>query len=179
MDKGLCLSKEHDGIRSDSDGKVSSLIFKEYSQENLPDFCGILWEFWLKVNGEDLSEPSEFSHLAGHTLSKAEAKVYHFEYERCKIQLAIENDEIVGFLVYHLAYNCVLAVEALYIEPKYEKRGLGKGLIESLNKPIKKIFFQTHINIPPERLLNLNKNSKELMRQGDLITWEMDWNHDS
>ena len=176
MDKGLCLSKEHSGDRRHSDGGFSQVTYRQYEESDLKDFCLILSEFWSKVNQEDLSQVSEYSHMAGKLITKAEAKVYHLLFERCQIQIAFDGCDMVGFLVYHLAYDCVLAVECIYILPQYENRGVGKGLIESLQKPVNKIFFQTHSENPPTRFLNLIKNkSKEIHRKGELITWEMEW----
>lgn len=137
----------------------------------------VLSKFWMAVNGEDLSQEYLYDGLPFvPPVTKAEAKLLHFKYERCKIQIAVRHREIVGFLVYHMAYNCVLAVECIYVSPEHENKHVGKGLITSLGLPIKRIFFQTHRDQPPERFLGLIGNrAKRLHETGELVTWEMNW----
>lgn len=109
-------------------------------------------------------------------LLKAEAKVYQLQAERCGIQLVWKDGAIIGFMLYHLAYDCILLIKGMYIEPAHEGKGLGKGrLIASLGKPIKRLFFQSYASNPPERMLKITPEKRELHHDGDLITWEMDW----
>ena len=174
MAQRLCVSEEHGWSSCDSGCDVSEIAFREYQDNfDIVPLVSLIRDYWLKVNGEDLWHPIR---VEGKSIYAAEAKLYQWKAERCNIQLALDNDAIVGFLLYHYAYNCVLLVEGIYVLPEYEKRGIGKKLIASIGKPIHLVLFQTHMKKnPPERFLSVLKGAKEIARKGDLQTWETKW----
>lgn len=138
----------------------------------------LLWEFWFKVNHEDLGVV-DLIDVYGEQIPmlKIEAKLYQLLAEKQKFQLAYFDGKAIGFLMYKLAYDCILGIDALYVEPSHEGKGLAKALVNSLGKPVSKVLFQTHIATPPERLLEITKDKslKEVTRSQTKITWEMPW----
>lgn len=181
MDDGLCVSQEHERVdSSDSDSSVHEIKIVEFNKldrEHVKVFCGMLWEFYWTAYGRDESEWVEVD-VWGHKVpvQQVEASMYMFIQDNCDIKLAMEEDECVGFLIYNLAYNCVLIVRALYTIPEREARGVGKSLVDSIDAPVKKLIFQTYKPAPPQRLLDFTKSRrKEIHTAGNMITWEMDW----
>lgn len=108
-------------------------------------------------------------------VTDVEAKILRLIQDGYKIRLVMIEQRIVGFMLYDIIYNCILLIEGVFILPGEAQKGLGVGIIESLGKPIKKIFGQTHIGNPPKEFLKLMKRSSEILREGDLITWQGDW----
>lgn len=108
---------------------------------------------------------------------RVESKLLQLKAERCKVQLAFSEDRAIGFLLYYLAYNSILIIEGLYVLPEYEGRGVGKHLVESLGKPVLRVYFQTRKDSPPNRLFDVTSkwSPKKLSENERKITWEMPW----
>jgi hypothetical protein len=83
---------------------------------------------------------------------------------------------VIGFLVYQIPFDGVLLIKGLYTAPKYSRFGLGKGLVNSLDKPIKKVLFQTRKEHPPARLFyHVADRINKIHENQEMITWEMEW----
>ncbi|MBR9701023.1 GNAT family N-acetyltransferase [Candidatus Woesearchaeota archaeon] len=141
----------------------------------------IFWEYWAVINGEDLSGFDEFESY-GHKIkmSKAESHLYWYLNKGDQVQLLYNKDEIVGFMIYHNIYDCIIAVRCLYLIPEYFNNGLGKQMVSSLEsdkRKIDRVIFQTRRDSPPEQFLKacVNKYGKKIAEDDKLITWEMDW----
>lgn len=137
----------------------------------------LLWEYWFNVNQEDLSAIEVYKcYDLEFPMPKVEAKLLQLEAEGCKFKLAVEGTRIIGFLMYHLAYQCLLIVEGLFVLPEYEGKGVGKGFFNSLG-PLKRVFFQTRKGNPPQKLFDIFRNDlvKVLTESDNKITWEMVW----
>ena len=60
--------------------------------------------------------------------------------------------------------------------PDYLKFGLGQRMIDGVNKPIKKVIFQTRKEHPPSGLFyHIAERIKKIHENQEMITWEMDW----
>lgn len=180
MEPKLCLPEEHRSVRSDCHGDFSGIEYLAYNFEPEPfgPLCAIFYRYWKEVNLEDLSGVVE-REFAGEKIQclEVELKLWQLQAERCKIQLAVKDDRIIGFLLYHLAYDCVLLVEGIYVLPDAKGHGVGKGLINSLGKPIKRLYFETRQENPPQETLSFLKRfeSKELNQANGKTVWCMEW----
>ena len=145
------------------------------------DVVPILWEYFYLVNLEDLSEVTETVFLGQKLkMSLVERELYHFLHKGCEIQMAYNGDEIVGFMIYHNIYDCLIAVHCLYLEQQYFKKGLGKNMVKSIESDkikITKVLFQTNRERPPEQFMksSVNKYGRKIGESGKMDTWEMDW----
>jgi hypothetical protein len=107
-------------------------------------------------------------------MQDTEARLYGYLYGGCKIQLAEQDGEIVGFMLYHQIFDSIIAIRAMY--HLKQRAGTGKGMIESLGKPIQRVIFQTQKERPPETLFALTRKHRRLISENEkLMTWEMDW----
>lgn len=139
---------------------------------------GPMYDFQLITNEDDLSGMKVLNILGEPTeVHKMEAFLLSCKYQHCQFQLALNHDECVGFLMYHLIADCVLFIRGIYVYPEFEGKGLAKGLVNSLKKPVKKIIYQTRKNNPPVQLFEQTKkfNRNKIYETDNLITWEFDW----
>jgi len=173
----LCLSKEHGGGSGDGNCDLSRITYEPFNEKFLPEFCGLFWQYWYVVNQEDLSTVrTVVCYGEEFPMTDVEAKYYVLRAERYSFQMAKQGGVYIGFMMYHLVYDCILIIDGLFVEPQCEKLGVCKGLVNSL-KTVKKVFFQTRIANPPQRLHDkLNKDAvTEVCRSETKITWEMTW----
>jgi hypothetical protein len=179
MELKFCVSEKHGRITGYNHSSIPGVTFRPYEVADKVAFCDVLTEYWAIVNEEDLSKSKTLcinGHL--HVATLSEEKLYFLLHERCDIQLAIDDEcGIIGFLVYHNAYNCILTVECLYVKSEHRARKLAKGLINSLMLPIKKLLFQSRKENPPREMLSLTKerDSKIIHETDKHIAWEMSW----
>ena len=111
-------------------------------------------------------------------IPEIESKLYYKLQSGAKVQLAYHDDEIVGFMLYHEIYDCVLVIHNMFTSPKYFNNSMGAGMINSLKKPIKKVLFQSRKNNSPSQMLKVTKNWREKLSENeDMITWEMKWEY--
>jgi hypothetical protein len=160
---------------------ISQVTFRDYKpHEDLKIVRHILVKYWDTVNRKDLSKITDLE-VKGQSISilKVDAKVLQLIEEGIKIRLAIFGDDVIGFMLYRLAFDCLIAIDGMYVLSAFRQRGIGENLIHSLEKPIKKLFFQTHLSNRPsdmfKSLEHMGCTIKKLNRDGDLITWESDW----
>ena len=82
-------------------------------------------------------------------------------------------------MLYRVAFDTLLAIDGMYVLDGFRQNGIGSSLINSLEKPIKKLFFQTHLKNRPgdmfKSLEALGCEIKKIARDKDLITWESNW----
>lgn len=149
---------------------------RSYSEPDRDQLRNILLIYWYEVNGKYLGKEITVDTAQGSVnLTEIEARMYSLFAEGLKFQLCFKGREIIGFMMYHLAYESVLIIEGMYFLKSHLHSGLGKKLIASISKPIKKLLFQTHTDNVPESLFRVLKKAKELHKKDDLITWECDW----
>jgi len=181
MDYERAVSEEHGEYLGDLHGSIPEITYREYEpHEDIVIFRQIGIDYWKSVNGKDLSNFIEIELSDGPTeILEIDLKMVRLIADGAKIRLALLNRDVIGFMIYHVAYDCILAVEGLYVEKPFRRKGIGINLIESLEKPLQKIFFQTHISRKPAEMFGalkqLGMNHKRLRRVKDIITWECDW----
>lgn len=185
MDSGLCVSEESGGKHCGGDGSLppgvtpDAVCYVRFSyDEDMPLLEPVLYEFQKRVNGNDFSHVVDFDAGGGVTIPMHEMELFmcQLRAERVRFQLAVSAGECVGFLMYHIYADCILMVRGIYVLPECEGAGLGKGLIDSLGLPIRKVIFQTQTGAAPMRVLSHTvARRRELHRDEKLATWEMDW----
>ena len=147
--------------------------------ERYAQFAALFWEYWLKVNGEDLSDLI-VSETLGVEMPRVEYVLsYYLDQLRCSAELVTsKSGEVVGFVMYRIACDHVLEIRHMYVSPKCSGLGLGKGLVDAIRAqyPIKIVLFQTHKGRPPNRLLEFTEKRRRLVGETEhLFTWLMDW----
>ena len=180
MEQRLRVSEEHGCIERDSDSPVLQVEYRHFEPTNKEELFAVLplfWEYWFRVNGEDLGEHLECDVLGVPIrVHQAEAKLYEQLASGSAFQLVYEGDDLIGFMQYHVAYSCVLIIRAMYFDSKHQKSTLGKDLVNSLELPIKEVIFQTRVNAPPERMLEIAERYGKVLHEEDkLKTWSMLW----
>ena len=146
------------------------------NRKDFYEFLGLYWEYWLKVNEDDLSREMVWHMADGTAVVTTELEAMYEWYARkgSQVQLARSGDCIVGFLHYQDIFDCMIVVRGMYLEDEYVSTKVGHGLVNSL-KP-KKLIFQTRKEKPPEAMLKATEPYREKVDEDDkLITWIMDW----
>lgn len=142
------------------------------------EFMGMFYDYYLEVNEEDLSREVDWTTYAGDTIrtTALEARFDYLMKHSGKVQIAIEDDEIVGFLLYHMIFDCILVIRGMYAIPSHHNKSLGKKLIQSLDQVVTKVVFQTRKAKPPEQMLSVTKPYRNKIGENEtMITWEMTW----
>ncbi|MHA2064493.1 MAG: GNAT family N-acetyltransferase [Candidatus Thorarchaeota archaeon] len=130
-------------------------------------------KYWEKVYPEDANEVIDYGN---GRLQTHEATLAHYWASGCFIRVVKYRTGIIGFLVYQIPLDGILLIKGLYSLPDYTGFGLGKGLVNSLNKPIKKVLFQTRKGNPPAGLLyHVIDRATKVHEDHEMITWEMKW----
>ena len=180
MDRGLCVPAEHGGVRSDSDRRVLPKVeikpldasdFKEYYI-----FCGLYWEYWFQVNGEDLSEEIEFKLDDGKRVVTTELEVFlHQQFkDGFQVHLVIMDDAPCGFLLYQRVFDGIIVIRGMFLEKELIGTGAGFQLLDDLNP--KKVIFQSSKSRVPEEMLKVTEPFREKVSETDKkITWIMNW----
>jgi hypothetical protein len=158
------------------------ISYREFDDKrDVPAFCAIFWEYWLKVNSEDLSyEVEEMVFGIPIKMQRIESVLYAYLARGYRIRLVLDLQTIVGFLIYRRACDLILEVRHFYVEPSYWNSKIGAGCVESLNQEItvRKIIFQTRKELPPMNFLkNTEGRRQQIGEINKLITWEMEWGH--
>lgn len=112
----------------------------------------------------------------GQRLREHEANLAYYYGRGDSVRSLEYRGKCIGFLIYQFAFDGVLLIRGLYVLPGYAGFGLGKGLVNSLKQPIKKVLFQTRKEVPPTRLLgHIAIRATKVYENNEMITWEMPW----
>jgi hypothetical protein len=81
--------------------------------------------------------------MIGHNLRKKQIETA-IQHERCLV--IHEQSELAGFLLYHTEFFECCFVSLLMIKPSFQRKGLAKALLMSMDKfsPTNKIFSSTN-----------------------------------
>jgi len=186
MGRELLIPKEQSSGDSTSDDSdlhcdFSKITYRKFEFTDVKESRQIFLDYWSDVNSTDLHGTTEFiSSGEPCTILTVDAKVLQLHEEGISIQLAILNgQDIVGLLLHRVAFDCVLAIDGLYVYESFRKHGIGKSLIDSLEKPIKKLIFQTRILKRPHLMFgaleNMKLEPKKIQFKDNKIVWECDW----
>lgn len=137
-------------------------------------------EYFMKVQGRNLGHVKDYP-VNGETIKALEvdAEICLLTDEAAKIRLCIENDEVIGMMIYHVIYKCILVIRGLYVFSSFRKHGIGCKLIESVDIDLKRLLFQTYVSRRPAELFEWirkwNCKFEKIHRDGDIVTYELDW----
>lgn len=172
MESELCILKEYGISGGDSDSNILEVVDFDKSDEfQRRDLIALFWEFWLKVNREDQSLPVHYNIMGiEYEIPEIEATLYGCLHQGGKVKVAYKGETMVGFMLYHMAFDCVAIIRHMYC--LVDK--LAKPLVDSTDAL--KVIFQTRKENPPTRLLEITKPFRSKIKEDDkLITWEMNW----
>jgi hypothetical protein len=140
----------------------------------------IIIDYWRDVNSVDLTGNTEIT-ASGKPINilRVDDKLLQLHEQSIKIQLAFYGKDVVGLLLYRVAFDCVMAIEGLYVYDQFRRNGIGPSIINSVEKPIKKIIFQTRILKRPHRMFHslerMKIKPKKIAFAKDKVTWEAEW----
>ncbi len=177
MEPELCVSEELGRKPGHPDGGILQIEYKDIDPyKDVTSLCALLWEYWLKVNQEDLSEWEDVEIKPGiiAPYQKVEMMAYTLATHGAKFRGAFLDGRMVSFMCYRVAYDVVLLIDHFFVLPEYEGRGIGKAIVNSLPNGVKRVYFWTRKANPP-KLLQAISNAEPLYEDDKHITWEMKW----
>jgi GNAT superfamily N-acetyltransferase len=137
----------------------------------------VFWQAWLFIHGVDKSNTVKIT-IKGKEwdVQEIEALLYWYLHdENSKISLALDDNEIVGFVIYNNVLEGIKAIRMLYVVPGYKGTKVGVKLISSIEE-LTTLIFQTKKNIEPESLFEVTRGRQIKLSETDLmITWSMNW----
>src|SRR4051812_10926949 len=112
---------------------VTYKAFDRHSLDERQKLTPLFWEYWFRVNKQDLSNMVEVE-LQGETqtITSAEMMIFWYLYRGFDFQLCLVDGGIAGFLIYHVVCTHVLEVRGIFVESKFWNSGFGQGLVLSL-----------------------------------------------
>lgn len=156
------------------------LEYRQFDRtKDVREFCPLFWEYWLKVNGEDLGDEVEELVLGVPVkVTRIERALYGYLQSGFTIFLVTDCERIVGFIILRRVCDLVLEVRHFFLEEEYRDTGVGAKLLATLHDalPIKRIIFQTREAEPPSLFLRQTEGRRiKIGEINGLVTWEMDW----
>lgn len=175
MEPELCLSEEHVSERVKRDScvfQIAELDRFDVDQKN--QLIGLFWEFWLRVNGEDLSKKKNYETKDGtYCIPEIEGVLYAYLHEQHKIQIAMDEGNVISFILYREVFPGLIAIKHGFTDYCYEECGLIRKMIDSI-KP-QAVMFQTRKKNEPKRILAVSPTKTLVSEDEDLCTWFMKW----
>lgn len=122
-------------------------------------------EFSVETDVEDVNKQLDGCHYI-------DAKLMHYETDGAKVKMVWDKERPVGFMVYHLIYDCVLVVRAIYIKKQYRMKSFMRTLVLSPSKDIKRVFSKTLIDKEPNEIKGEKPKRKRIFQDDTSIVWE-------
>lgn len=178
MDQGLCVSSEHGRIERNSNrdlSKIEFFDFDPFKKDHVTALTAMIFQFYAENYHRDMGELLELT-IDGKTISclEAEAEIYRFTNDGAKILLSSIGGTFCGFIIYHLIYDCVLVIRAMYADSEMRKTGLG-GLFIGQFPLVKKLIFSTYKKNPPSTMLSSIRGAKVFSEDEESLYWEAEW----
>ena len=179
MDKRLRVSEEHSGFCGDFDGhflQIVDLKPAHLDTDYFKDSCVLLWEAYYHIQDVDLMEEVELPTVK-KKITKAEAKVWQYFSEGCKLNLAYFNGVACGITVWQPVFHGVATMRILYVKPEYRAYKIGQtlgGICEA-----QRFLYQTLKKKEPEAMMkHCLKFSEKLFEDDTTTTYLMKWERD-
>lgn len=164
MESGIRLLEKSVSDGGSSKSNFSGVIFRDYN--SITDRCALvimLYDFMKVVHDRDGLK------LLENKYSAIDCEIAKYEDEKCLVWLAQDGDRLVGFVIFNLIYDCIVAVRAAYFSPEYRHNGLLNRFYErGLEKGFKKFYYQTYKTRKP-----FVANDILISENDELITWEI------
>lgn len=155
------------------------MIIRKFDRsKDIPQLCGLLYSAMLTTSNEDLSEWVDVPTLGDVIIpmQAAEARLYWYLHSGFEIMVAEDDNELVGFLVFHPIFTHMIAIRIMYLEPEFRGKKIAFQLVDKIEPRPKKVFFQTHRAIEPKECLEVTEIQREhVMTDEKMITWQMNW----
>jgi hypothetical protein len=184
LGRELCVSEEQSsdtGNDCNLHGPLPEITYRPFEFSDVRGIRQIFIDYWRDVNSIDLTGTKDIDVNGSiQTVLKVDDKVLILHRDGISIQMAILNGtDIIGVLLHRIAFDCVMAIDGMYVYEAFRKYGIGKSLINSSEKPIKKIIFQTRILKRPSLMFGGLKHMKieprKIFYKDKKVTWEADW----
>ena len=144
------------------------MMFRDYKDGDMVGLAICLDKYWKDVHGEDLNKTMQAEQ---YEVNGLEAKIYEYIHVyRANIRVLEDEGKIVGFTIYHIAFECIMIILGVYLDAEYRSKGLLKKMVFSVPHEIKKIFSQTYPHKAHEDVPR-----KKIYEKDGLITWENFW----
>lgn len=146
------------------------MIIVDYTADQMMPFAHLFYKYWEEVEHRkpiDLIRSDDGLGIG----NELQQKLYSYMEEGAKVKLAYHERELIGFLIYHCIFGCVMIVRAVYLEPKYRLKNHLRKLIFSVGR-MKRIFSQTYANLEPKEIQGVKRNRKLIATIDGMNIWE-------
>jgi hypothetical protein len=175
MDSRLSLSKEHGGLIGNFDGhflQIVDLKPEHIDSDWFKDACAMIWEAFYFIQEEDFGEEIEIG--VNNKITKAEAKVWNYFNEGCRLNLAYWDGKPCGVSVWQPIYFGLVSMRILYVIPELRDFKLGQTLGGICGA--RRFLYQTRKQKEPSALLkHCLKFSSIIYEDDHMVTYLMNW----
>ena len=150
-----------------------------FTSEQAVPFHVLFRQYWDEVELEKPIDLIRFEGADGPDITnQLQAKLYTYEREGAKIRLAYHERELIGFLIYHMIFNCIMICRAVYIKPEFRKLSVSRRLFFH-DKKVKRVYAQTYGQKEPVVTgLSAEKEGRKRRRvvheEDGMKIWEID-----
>jgi len=123
-------------------------------------------DFWLETDGSDLN------YMLDCNMNMIEGKIFSYLEDGAKISLARAGSKFVGFVIYHIIFDTICIVRAIYLKKEYRMHFILKKMIKQLIPNVKRLYSQTYKNNHPKELGFIKKNRKIINETNSSYIWE-------
>lgn len=130
-------------------------------------------DFWEEVHLEDLNR---MSMTDKGSINEVEGMLYKYmTAELCKVKLVFKQGKPVGFMVYHIIFDTIVAIRACYFVSKYREIGLIKEVIKSIGN-VSRVYGQTYSKHPPKQAKQETNIKNKIASFLEFDVWEYKFN---
>lgn len=148
------------------------IIYRPYSDHEMGPFYVLMADYWKETEGEKARDYIEIDMDSGPAVTNdLQLKLYSYLNEGAKIMLAYKDGELIGFMIYHKVFDCILICRAIYLKANFRRAGYLNGLIHSVGE-VKRVFSQTYCDREPEEIRGEKPNRKLVKSDGKINVWE-------
>jgi hypothetical protein len=173
VDDSVCVSKEYGPSERLCDSSVPGLRIKlVQGEEHLRELVRLFKDYFEEVFWPDKETVEETADGPMQIWDSEKQLLLHGE-EGARIECVFQGQEMVGFFIYHLVYECILMVHAIYLVPKLRDSGAAWDIVKSVGN-VKKLFFQNRTSANPDKKRGkiIHQNDEHTIFEKD-IRWEI------
>jgi len=145
---------------------------RDYSDHQFMPFASLFRKYFIEVEKrEPLDDMTLTSDNGPIQTNELQTKLYSYLNEGAKIRLAYQDQMLIGFLIYHWIFDCVLIVRAIYLKPEYRNKTILRRLILSVGK-VRRVISQTYKEKEPLDIRGEKKNRILIGTFEGMNVWE-------
>lgn len=132
-------------------------------------------KYWLEVFEEDINKIVEVTGSNGDKLkcNLIEGELtYLFDLQKCECRVAELEGKIIGFMFYHLIFDCVLVTRAICFSEPYRNSKLLRKMVLGISPSIRRVLSQTRKLKNPKNIRGEKPMRKKIFEGKEFIVWE-------